>query len=117
MGGESIHWDLGLGLDGHGLEIDGEEAVHVAGVDNLVPREGHGAGRARRAMVDAELLLVVMEVLDTILDARHGSFVLFHELRGILGLFGHVCYGCSSLGAKSGAVVVASRIHTLELGK
>lgn len=32
--GECVHRDFGLGLDRHGLEIDGEYAIHVAGVDN-----------------------------------------------------------------------------------
>lgn len=87
VGGEDVHGDLGLALYSHGLLVDGEDAVHVAGVDDLIAGEGHGTGRAGRAMVDTEGLLLGVEVLDPFLNAGDGLVVLLHE-RGLLGL-GH----------------------------
>ncbi|PNY28902.1 hypothetical protein TCAP_01167, partial [Tolypocladium capitatum] len=80
VGGEQVHGHLGLGLDRHGVEVDGEDAVHVAGVDDGVAAELHRARGARGAMVDAEVLLAVVEVPDLLLDARNGSAVLLEEL-------------------------------------
>lgn len=90
MRSKIVHGNLRLSLNGHCFEIDREDAVHVAGVDDLVPGKGHRPSRASRAMVNTELLLVVVEVLDTVLNASHGGLVLLHEFRGILCRCGHL---------------------------